>query len=580
MGRDPDGDVHVSSQINVSNCHIRIGFDKWGQVVLKDISRFGCYLLYTKIRAKEEKGKKPHLGTRVRSDGDKANPPTCVVPVGWQVSVGMGPTSDTLVWCVFQVPDHSSGIEQYRKQVKAFTSTQTHPINLLGGLALDNERSTTRGLFTEAKQTARDGRTGRYAWIPSGKLLGQGAFGEVIEVFNTSNWCVCAGKRMREDVSFQQESKLMKRLNHRYIVQYIDVEERTPESNAMIIMEYFPLGDLKKQQRKERFQAIDIVRIIGQIASALAYLHSQKVTHRDLKPENILLAARNPIEIAVTDFGVSQTEETEMMTYAGTHKYMAPEVVGIRTGQSSKYTNLADIWSLGVVAVTLLNGGRPESGEGDDSGQNYAKFINRSRGDLLCGCAIASFRSLVWEMLEMDPKSRPTAEQCLARASAIAPNPPISGSRSRESRKREGKDPAEGVRDGSPTARPFKRVGLDSRAPNTPKKPSAAGPSTQRTGRPGALPGQKPAANEQGRQAAVEPEYSAQLGTSTFQRLLAAPPTESTARGKTPRSGQPLGPIAGAEPAAESTQRSAPRGPSEVETKTVGTKTWERAMAG
>ena len=76
------------------------------------------------------------------------------------------------------------------------------------------------------------------------------------------------------------------------------------------------------------------------------HLNINKVVHRDLKPANIMVSKEGVVKII--DFGISrifEEEQEEMMqTYTGTPLYMAPEVFF-----GKKYTETADLWSLGVI---------------------------------------------------------------------------------------------------------------------------------------------------------------------------------------------------------------------------------------
>lgn len=112
------------------------------------------------------------------------------------------------------------------------------------------------------------------------------------------------------------------------------------------------------------------LRLLAEVASAIAYAHSLGVLHKDLKPSNILVT-RVPggqWHIKIADFGSASlldpsrldalgitnlgfTQTSNMDSMAGTLVYMAPEVFA---GQSP--TPSADVYALGVLLYQLIAG--------------------------------------------------------------------------------------------------------------------------------------------------------------------------------------------------------------------------------
>lgn len=105
------------------------------------------------------------------------------------------------------------------------------------------------------------------------------------------------------------------------------------------------------------------LRLVLQVARAVAHAHARLVVHRDLKPANILVTPDG--EVRLLDFGIAKlmeselTQETQLTQQGGralTPDYASPEQIrGEPLGTAS------DVYSLGVVAYRLLTGTSPYS---------------------------------------------------------------------------------------------------------------------------------------------------------------------------------------------------------------------------
>ena len=84
---------------------------------------------------------------------------------------------------------------------------------------------------------------------------------------------------------------------------------------------------------------------LRQIASALSYMHKQRVIHRDLKLANLFLDREGNVKVG--DFGLAcqlRSPDELRRTVCGTPNYIAPEILR-KQGHSYE----VDLWSLGVI---------------------------------------------------------------------------------------------------------------------------------------------------------------------------------------------------------------------------------------
>jgi serine/threonine-protein kinase len=107
----------------------------------------------------------------------------------------------------------------------------------------------------------------------------------------------------------------------------------------------------------------DAIRILKDVADALAYAHARGVVHRDIKPDNVLLSGNHAL---VADFGVakalSQAKTDDGLTSIGvalgTPDYMAPE----QAAGDPHIDQRADLYAFGAMAYEMFTGLTPFAG--------------------------------------------------------------------------------------------------------------------------------------------------------------------------------------------------------------------------
>ena len=214
---------------------------------------------------------------------------------------------------------------------------------------------------------------------------------------------------------FRREIQLAAKLNHPHIVPVLHA------SDAGELLYYampFVEGETLrvKLSRDGELPMGDSVRLLRDVADALAYAHMHDIVHRDLKPENILVSGRHAL---VTDFGVakalaaatsSQVTVTSAGIALGTPAYMSPE----QALADPNVDQRADLYALGVIAYEMLTGAHPFAGRPAPAllkahATEAPEPIRRRRRSIS-----ASLGALVMRLLEKRPSDRPqSAEEVL-----------------------------------------------------------------------------------------------------------------------------------------------------------------------
>nr|XP_033790569.1 serine/threonine-protein kinase MAK isoform X2 [Geotrypetes seraphini] len=272
------------------------------------------------------------------------------------------------------------------------------------------------------------------------KQLGDGTYGSVLMGKSNESGELVAIKRMKrkfyswDECMNLKEVKSLKKLNHANVIKLKEVIREN--DHLYFVFEYMKenLYQLMKDRNK-LFPESVIRNIMYQILQGLAFIHKHGFFHRDMKPENLLCMGPELVKIA--DFGLvrelrSQPPYTD---YVSTRWYRAPEVLL----RSSSYSSPIDIWAVGSIMAELytLRPLFPGTSEVDEIFKICQVLGTPKKTDWPEGYQLASamnFRfpqcvpinlktlipnasnealQIMRDMLQWDPKKRPTASQAL-----------------------------------------------------------------------------------------------------------------------------------------------------------------------
>ncbi|MDP9046160.1 MAG: serine/threonine protein kinase [Pseudomonadota bacterium] len=162
------------------------------------------------------------------------------------------------------------------------------------------------------------------------------------------------------DDRLQRERDILASLAHENIARIHDAGF-DGQGRPFLALEYIEGQPIDLYARDQRLPTGERLRLLLQVARAVAHAHSRLVVHRDLKPANILVTAAG--EVRLLDFGIAQlldggrVIESALTRRAGpalTLDYASPEqLLGGAIGTAS------DVYSLAVVAYEVLTDEKP-----------------------------------------------------------------------------------------------------------------------------------------------------------------------------------------------------------------------------
>lgn len=245
------------------------------------------------------------------------------------------------------------------------------------------------------------------------RLLGRGSYATVVELEYMG--LKCAGKRIHDvllahdgDVirHYQSECRLLSRLHHPNIVQFLGVYFEDLALVPILVLEYLPT-DLTSCIKKYGILPEEVsYSILHDVSLGLNYLHNQAppIIHRDLSSNNILLTSGMMAKIS--DLGVARIlnltplKASRMTQAPGTPAYMPPEVMIA----NPEYDTSIDTFSFGILMIHVFCGEWPEPQIGQI----------RIEADLMVPVSEAERRAVFLQLLDSDHPLLPLILQCIS----------------------------------------------------------------------------------------------------------------------------------------------------------------------
>ncbi|MFN8572332.1 MAG: serine/threonine-protein kinase [Gemmatimonadaceae bacterium] len=207
---------------------------------------------------------------------------------------------------------------------------------------------------------------------------------------------------------FLREARLAGKLSHPNIIPIHSVEER---AGFVFFVMAFVDGETLEHRVRTRgpLPPSEGVRVLREVAWALAYAHEQGLVHRDIKPENILIESSSG-RVLVADFGIATSaHESPTEGIAGTPAFMSPEQA---LGQPLDART--DLYALGATAWFMLSGRLLF--ESEDVTRLLARQVVESAPPLISVASGVPRRlgALIDRCLAKNPAQRPPSAHSLA----------------------------------------------------------------------------------------------------------------------------------------------------------------------
>ena len=243
--------------------------------------------------------------------------------------------------------------------------------------------------------------------------IANGTFGHVISLIHTKTNKIYAGKvisrkyliESQQFLSFEQECRIQKQLNHPNIVAILDIIYL--EKYIVVIMNKYEYNAVSYIYEHELTQN-DIWMLFAQLVNGLSYLHDRGIAHRDLKLDNLLIKSDGTLSIS--DFGCCEVQGRSICpVYYGTPIFAPPEMETFKGDPKDFDVFKADVWATGILLFLLITKRYPWNSFKLRAQEirEFANYIPPSFSEILLACCQESpqNRLTINELKQMNPLS-------------------------------------------------------------------------------------------------------------------------------------------------------------------------------
>lgn len=264
-------------------------------------------------------------------------------------------------------------------------------------------------------------------------LLGRGGFAEVWRVRDKETGEYRAAKFVKihdtHDLNrFKNEVEILTQLDSPLttrLIEYYSPDGDGDTTHGVIVYHLIEGVDLLDYinthiSSGEGIQHKLVKSIVKEMLRCLDYIHQRGILHRDVKPENFILSESSDgkIRIALIDFGLADDGRSGSTSCydrmrVGASVYMAPET------WDNCYSNKSDVWSVGVILLTILSEGTASLQTLPTDDLNRESLMGNLQNDLRMLYAKGvdhGANILLHQLLTLVPQNRPAASEAAVQA--------------------------------------------------------------------------------------------------------------------------------------------------------------------